>query len=82
MDAYVWIKHPGLPDNVPVEQPRAAFDAVYGPQGWVEADPPDEPDSGPGIPAAAPDEAVSADEKDEPPKKQARRRAANTENEE
>jgi hypothetical protein len=39
--AYVWMRHPGLlPDNEPVEQPRGAFDAVYGPQGWVETDPP------------------------------------------
>lgn len=37
-DPYVWMRHPTLPDNAPVQAPRAAFDAVYQHMGWEEAD--------------------------------------------
>lgn len=40
MTGYVWMRHPGLPDNAPVEQPRAAFDARYRHQGWLECEAP------------------------------------------
>lgn len=37
-DPYVWMRHPTLPDNDPVQAPRSAFQSVYQHLGWVEAD--------------------------------------------
>lgn len=43
MGAYVWMTHPDLPDNDPVETPRAAFEARWALDGWVEVPDPGEP---------------------------------------
>jgi hypothetical protein len=37
-DPYVWMSHPTLPGNDPVQTPRGAFEAVYQHLGWELAD--------------------------------------------
>jgi hypothetical protein len=43
MGAYVWMSHPDLPDNDPVETPRLAFEARWSRDGWVEVPEPQGP---------------------------------------
>lgn len=34
---YLWMKHPTLPDDDPVQTPRQAFESVHQHLGWEEA---------------------------------------------
>lgn len=38
----MWMKHPDMSDNRPVEAAESAFSRVWRPRGWVETDPPDD----------------------------------------
>lgn len=40
----MWMQHPNLPDNPPVEVVASAFDEVWMVRGWQPCDPPVEPD--------------------------------------
>lgn len=50
----VWMRHPTLPDNPPVEQPRTAFEAVWSHQHWYEVEPPAESDAESGVDEPSP----------------------------
>jgi hypothetical protein len=65
--AYVWMTHPGLPDNPPVQQPESAFEGRYRHQGWVLVEPPAVAEvASPDDPAPAEDPPAAAEKKTRP----------------